>query len=288
MTRRFPALLALAFLAACRLHPDPPLYMQDAAADDAAARKALAALVAELGDGFVADRVEDIYFVASDAGPAELERCKGTIQRMDGFLRRAYFERRPSEPLRVLLFKDEVSYGRHVRKAYGRDPETPFGFYVSSDRTMVMNISTGTGTLAHELVHPLLAEDFPSVPSWFNEGFASLFEQSSTDRKGNVVGLVNWRLQGLKKALREERDATISRVIATDLPTFYGDDSGLNYAVARYLCLWLQEEGLLERYYKEFKSTSRTDPSGRAALEKIVGKKVEELQPLWEKWVSSL
>ena len=71
-----------------------------------------------------------------------------------------------------------------------------FGFYMSGERKMVMNIATGTGTLAHELVHPLLAEDFPNVSSWFNEGFASLYEQSGS-RGSRMMGFVNWRLPGL-------------------------------------------------------------------------------------------
>ena len=39
-----------------------------------------------------------------------------------------------------------------------------------------MNSATALGTLSHELVHPYMETNFPNVPSWFNEGLASLYE----------------------------------------------------------------------------------------------------------------
>ena len=32
--------------------------------------------------------------------------------------------------------------------------------------------------LVHEMVHPFMDADFPACPAWFNEGLASLYEQS--------------------------------------------------------------------------------------------------------------
>ena len=33
-----------------------------------------------------------------------------------------------------------------------------------------MNISTGGGTLVHEIVHPFIEANFPACPPWLNEG----------------------------------------------------------------------------------------------------------------------
>ena len=79
------------------------------------------------------------------------------------YLYQDYFTKKPEKPIRVYLFKDKETYEKHCETAYGRAPSTPFGFYMAKERKMVMNIGTGTGTLAHELVHPLLGEDFPDA-----------------------------------------------------------------------------------------------------------------------------
>ena len=64
-----------------------------------------------------------------------------------------------------------------------------------------MNIGTGGGTLVHEVVHPFIAASFPAAPAWFNEGLASLYE-AVREKDGQFWGLPNWRLDGLKRAIR--------------------------------------------------------------------------------------
>jgi hypothetical protein len=59
-----------------------------------------------------------------------------------------------------------------------------------------MNIQTGGGTLVHEIVLPFMEANFPQCPPWFNEGLGSLYEASS-ERDGEIIGLLNWRLKGL-------------------------------------------------------------------------------------------
>jgi hypothetical protein len=157
---------------------------------------------------------------------------------------------------------------------------------MARERRMVMNISTGTGTLAHELVHPLLAEDFPNVPSWFNEGFASLFEQSGP-RGDRVVGHVNWRLPGLHKAIKT-RGVSLDALLRTSTDAFYGDDRGVHYAAARYLCYWLQEHDLLIPFYRTFRAGHADDPTGRASLEKATGRPLAEFEPAWKEWILAL
>jgi hypothetical protein len=159
---------------------------------------------------------------------------------------------------------------------------------MSRERKMVMNISTGTGTLAHELVHPLLAEDFPGVPSWFNEGFASLFEQSG-ERGGKMVGFVNWRLPKLKQMLKIGKGVALPDLMRTTTEQFYGeDDRGVNYATARYLCYYLQEHKLLIPFFQEFKKTAKEDPTGMLAFERATGKKPTDLESTWRDWVLGL
>src|SRR5437667_7465188 len=92
---------------------------------------------------------------------------------------------------------------------------------------------------------------FPVVPPWFNEGLGSLYEQSA-ERDGHIVGLTNWRLAGLQKALARGDAPSFRALAAMDSDTFYGDDSGAHYATARYLLYYVQERGLLRDFYRAF------------------------------------
>ena len=87
-----------------------------------------------------------------------------------------------------------------------------YGYYKPQQRTLVMNISTGGGTLVHELTHALIDFDFPLVPDWFNEGLASLHEACHIlPDESRIEGLTNWRLPGLQQAVAERRLPSLER-----------------------------------------------------------------------------
>ncbi len=280
------ALAALLLLASCA-SPAPPAYMRDAAGGEEEAKRAILEIRAGLGPDYTVVRVGGLFFLAAK-GVRQLDLARETIDRVSRFLWRDYFRVRPAAAIRVYCLPDRTAYVEHVRKSLGREPSTPYGFYLPGERTMYLNLGTGSGTLAHEIVHPLLAEDFPSVPAWFNEGFASLFEQSATLEDGTVVAKSNWRLKGLKAAMAEKRAISLPDLLATSTSAFYGDARGVNYATARYLLLWLQDHGKLRAYYREFRDSAAADPAGRAALERTVGATLEEFEPGWRAWVEGL
>ena len=122
-----------------------------------------------------------------------------------------------------------------------------------------MNIGTGGGTLVHELVHPFIAASFPSAPAWFNEGLASLYE-AVREKHGQFWGLPNWRLVGFKRAIRAGKLPAFETMTGDSDAVFYTSNTG--YAQARYLRFYLQEKGLLHRYYDQF-SRGRAGRSDR-------------------------
>ena len=69
---------------------------------------------------------------------------------------------------------------------------------------------------------------------------------------------------------------------------FYLRDPGTNYAQSRYLLYYLQDKGLLARYYTELVRSQREDPSGYQTLQKLLGpagKDMTAFQRRWETYV---
>lgn len=228
------------------------------------------------------------FVIAGDGGAVKLARYRdNTILAAARALRATYFEKEPTEPILILLFEHADPYRRLAKKWFGDDDVPHFGFFRRSDRVMLMNVGTGTGTLVHELVHALMAPDFPDVPDWFNEGLASLYEQCSLSAD-TIKGHENWRLPDLQAAIRKSRLRPLEDIIGD--PRFYDDRRvGLNYAQARYLMFYLQEKGLLKDYYRRFREGAREDPSGVETLKEILGTEdLSQFDKSWRTWVLSL
>jgi hypothetical protein len=202
-------------------------------------------------------------------------------------IKRDYFEKDPHHIITIWLFKDKASYEANNRKLFGNAPHTPFGYYSPARKSLVMNIATGGGTLVHEIVHPFMKSNFPDCPAWFNEGLASLYEQSN-DKDGRIVGLTNWRLRGLQLAIEDGRVPSFRELCSTTNREFYEGHS-TNYAQARYLCYYLQERGLLVDYYRSFQGNVSQDPGGFETLCKVLGRNdMDRFEAEWEQFVMKL
>lgn len=229
-------------------------------------------------------------FVVVGDGPeaAVRRRAERTVKWAVDRLKKDYFAKDPAEILDIWLFKDKASYRRHVRRIFGEDPSTPFGYYSSEHKALIMNIATGGGTLVHEIVHPFMASNFPHCPAWFNEGLASLYEQCG-EKAGRIYGYTNWRLAGLQRAIRAGGVPSLKDLTGTTDRDFYHDERGTNYAQARYLCYYLQEKGLLAQYFKSFVKGAAADPGGYSSLQKVLGQPdMKAFQKKWEVFVLGL
>jgi len=229
------------------------------------------------------------FVVVGDERPQVVrDRAEHTVKWAVDHLKRAYFEKDPAEIITIWLFRDDASYRKHNAEIFRAKPTTPFGYYSSTHRALIMNIATGGGTLVHEIVHPFMRANFPECPDWFNEGLASLYEQSS-ERSGRICGLTNWRLAGLQEAIRDGALGSFQELTATSTAQFYGMGSGVNYAQARYLCYYLQEKGLLQAFYRAFREGHGRDPTGYATLKRVLGQEdMDAFQKQWQQWVLTL
>ena len=231
------------------------------------------------------------FLIAGDLSEAELERWhKRTIEPAARALANCYFKVPPNQPITVLLFSGEQSYNHYANKLFGEDGISIYGYYKPNLRTLVMNISTGGGTLVHELTHALIDFDFPKVPDWFNEGLASLHEQCRfrEDASGPwIEGLENWRLPGLQEAIRHERLRSLASLIQGD--DFRGRQEGMNYAQARYFCLYMQRQGVLRDYFRKFRANQKDDPRGIKTVGQVFpDRSWDELNRDFQSWVMTL
>ncbi len=231
------------------------------------------------------------FVLAGDMSVASLEKWRhDTIAPAAEAMANCYFHVPPSEPITVLLFTGEASYNHYAERLFNEHDISVYGYYKPDNRTLVMNIGTGGGTLVHELTHALIAFDFPQVPDWFNEGLASLHEQCRF-RDGDdgpwIEGVENWRLPGLQAAIRKQRLRSVESLLVSD--DFRGADEGSNYAEARYLCLYLQRKDKLKSFYREFHARQQTDPRGaKSLLKQFPGKTWGELDRDFQTWVLTL
>lgn len=233
--------------------------------------------------------IQKPFVVIGDEAHAVVQRhAEGTVKWAVDRLKQDFFSKDPNHILEIWLFKDKASYEKHTRLLFGDTPSTPFGYYSASHKALIMNIETGGGTLVHEIVHPFMEANFSSCPPWLNEGLGSLYEQCS-DVDGHIHGFTNWRLPGLQRAIEEKRVPAFKTLMEMDGSAFYNQDKGTNYGQSRYLCYYLQEKGLLVKFYQEFFARQKEDPSGFKSLQKVLTEPdMDAFKIKWEKYVLGL
>lgn len=233
--------------------------------------------------------IQKPFVVIGDEAPAVVkQRAEDTVKWAVDKLKQDFFTKDPSEILDIWLFQDATSYEKNTLLLFGEKPSTPYGYYSSAHKALVMNIATGGGTLVHEIVHPFVEANFPACPPWLNEGLGSLYEQSG-EVGGHIHGFTNWRLPGLQRAIRAGTVPSFKSLTAMDTNAFYNEDKGTNYGQARYLCYYLQEHGLLVRFYQEFQRSQKTDPTGYQSLQKVLSESdMDAFKAGWEKYILAL
>ncbi|MCK4250714.1 hypothetical protein KAX97_04675 [candidate division WOR-3 bacterium] len=226
--------------------------------------------------------IQKPFVVIGDESPDLVKlRAEKTIKWTVDMLKQDYFEKDPYDIINIWLFKDEKSYYKYAKDIFGDEPTTPFGYYSETEKALVMNISTGGGTLVHEIVHPFVRANFPECPAWFNEGLASLYEQCG-EKNGHIYGYTNWRLKGLQTAIKQGLVPPFKNLFSMSEYEFYTQDKGTNYGQSRYLCYYLQEKGLLVKFFHEFYKYRKEDPTGYKTLKKILSE--DDMSTFKEKW----
>ena len=165
---------------------------------------------------------------------------------------------------------------------------------------VVRTDAAGVGSVAHEIVHPMVLGDMPHVPTWLAEGISSLFEVPVfVDEPGKppaAHGAAHFRLQTLRDALASRKPAVVQQVSVDRLftlrfpDTFYVKDvdlAELNYACAREFVRMLDQRGQLWPWYHRYRDGLLEDPSGDVALKAVTGKTPAEMTADFVAWIDT-
>lgn len=272
-------LLSISLLGAvgcCRPHLGPKDgYSAEAMSARVEARKG------SLGRGWTVLAIPP-FVVIGDGMPADVRRDSEEVVAVAvKKLKALYFERDPAAIVDLYMMRDTSSYDREAGTFLG-PPSTPYGFYSPCLSAIYVNMENGNGTLVHEMVHAFMGSNFPACPPWLNEGLGSLYEQTDLESP-EIQGRLNWRLPELKEAILKKETLPLDELMALDEGDLYDKKrTWLYYAMARYLCYYLQEKGSLSDYYHALVRDQARDPTGVETLKVIL--KQPDLKVIQREW----
>lgn len=226
------------------------------------------------------------FVLAGDMPEDVLDRLhRDVVQPTERALNVGFFDVPPTEPITIVAFAKEAGFRDFARRVDRRQPDSYYGYYLRSHHRLVVNVSTGAGTLAHELTHALAHFDFPSMPEWFDEGLASVFEQSEFSDTGHrLTGTDNWRVHQVLRALHDNRLRKTDELVQGR--SVRANHESIDYAHARYICLFLQDQQLLEPFYRKLRSRAEIDPSGWQTLREVVASEAaSDIDADFRRWV---
>ena len=225
------------------------------------------------------------YLLATDLDKNTADYVvNGVFENCRRLLENQFFDKQAADTVTIYIFRNKKSYYAGLHKYIGMEPISPYGHYGNNERYIVVNYSTGPGTLVHELTHSLMAVDFPGAPIWISEGIASLYEQCRVE-DGHLIGEQNWRLPELQRGIISNRLTPLKLLFKSDTKVFRMLRESMNYAQSRYFCKYLQDRGLLERVYKAFRFNPDNSNSGIRIVEAAFGKNIDAIEKDWIDWV---
>jgi C-terminal processing protease CtpA/Prc/RNase P/RNase MRP subunit p29 len=197
------------------------------------------------------------------------------------------FQNRPGQPLYIVLLnsKDTPKYF----------PQSVGGMFSAGSNALVCGDSPAfklvrASVTVHEFTHALHFADMAARrqqhPIWLVEGLATLFE-SADHEDGKVAPRHNHRLTVVQEALRRERTMPWTALTRLNHMQFM-INAQLAYAQARYMLFYMQEKGLLKKFYDEYTKGAgyQSDRTAADAYEVVFGKPLPEVENDWKKWVA--
>ena len=234
-----------------------------------------------LGESYHYEVLDEQHLALVLGVPKErYEKAKKRLKELCDGLRKLLFKRPPDTYITVMVVPSLQDWTRKLRHS----PRS-LGGYAPED--MVLAIRT-MRALYHEFTHALHFADQDALdqkhPCWVAEGLACLFE-AFRKKNGDIIGVSNHRLGRLKREIKEGKAIPWRQLFRMERSEFMRRSKS-TYAASGFIMRYLQEKGLLARWYKEYTEHYKDDPTGAKALEKVLGCKIDEAERRWKKWVT--
>lgn len=155
------------------------------------------------------------------------------------------------EPWLVVVWPDKASYRRFARR-HLEGPVPDLGFADPQARLIAIDHGPGEGTLAHELMHPLMSRAFPRAPPWLTEALPALYEHKAFRP---LRFFRNWRARHIR------REVSLPELFGASLGAVRADDHRHLVGLGRHLLVFLHEKGRLIDYVATLERRLDDDPS---------------------------
>jgi hypothetical protein len=260
------------------------------------------------GTGFTVQLVGGFIVAgASSHSPADLQDMARALDGYRRFFASEYRMPLPEYLVTVYVVPDPRALQRVADRLHGLSMSSmTIGYSFREDLSIVAVVPRGAeiarakgphGTVAHELFHLMVRNNFGDIPPWLDEGLAALYEVSAW-RGDRIDGLPNWRGPVLKKFWAQR--PPVARLVRMNWTAF--DDverrgeteeprqQAANHAMARYFVLYLQTKGQLAGVYRAFRERRvedlKGDPTLEATqlLEATLGRALGEVDGDFERW----
>lgn len=232
----------------------------------------------------------DHFQVISDASPRYHRLIAGTLEQFYLLVHPRFFATE-MKPVAVYLIHGGKDYERFMASRGFADVASRYGMYDPGTRTLYARRcfpdgrESGIGTLFHEAIHALIHADFPGqmdAPAWFNEGFASLFEQGRVLQGKWIYGNPNPRRETpFKEAFEAGRVPSLAAYLRLSDRDFSANDK-IHYNMGRSFFLYLllnHGESAISRFIGGLR---RKQPPAES-LTGATGMSLAELEKGWHK-----
>jgi hypothetical protein len=238
------------------------------------------------------ETVDDTFIVIAGDPQAQIAPAvQVTRDTVNALWHGPYFLHRPEQTVIVWVASTIGSRDKLVFNHAPYIKEKGFGVYDASSRAIFFAPGPeGLHHLNHELIHPMLEEDFPHAPIWVLEGLPALFEVVDLSTPGKMRFGAHMRLQTLRTALSSPKTAasvSLENLFALTGESAFRDNEALHYAEAREALRYLASVGQLWPFYIAFRENQLNDPTGVATLQATLHKTLAEATADWVNWIGS-
>lgn len=242
----------------------------------------LKSLIQETGSDFTCERVLPNLYLATDLAPGPDQELRKAFRELAGAIGDQAFPPTFRIPLTVIAFIDADSLAAYARRHPDGELRPPGSF--DPVRRRLLGVVPLVTAYAPTLLSGLLLKDFlksESPPAWLVSGLSLLAESVDSPSDSRVALLKNEWLR--------EPSPTLATLLGMKLEAFQAEDrQSLHLSLSREWLRYLSKRGTLKTFMTELKKSFAVDPTGVKALESVLGKSLDKVEPEWQAYVRSL